>query len=67
MSPLEGQVHHIDYMSYICHACTKLKIGSPIQGLLHWNEKMDNKRWIIKKGVRERLIFKRKLRASKVK
>jgi len=43
MSPLEGQVHHIDHMSYICHACTKLKIGSPIQGLLHWNEKMDNK------------------------
>jgi hypothetical protein len=37
------------------------KIGSPIRGLLHWTEKTE-----MKKGVRERLIVKRKLRASRM-
>jgi len=47
--PSKGKFIVLDYMSYICHACTKLKIGSPIQGLLHWNEMMGNE----ERGQRE--------------
>ena len=62
MSPLEGQVHHLDYMSYIYHACTGMKnrFPHPRSTILDW------KRRIIKKGVRVRLIVKRKWRSSKV-
>jgi hypothetical protein len=63
MSPLEGQVHHIDYMPYIYHACTGRKNRFPHPMFTT----RDGKRLIIKKGVRVRLIVKRKWRASKVK
>ena len=56
MSPFEGQVHHLDYMSYIYHACTGMKnrFPHPRSTTLDW------KRWEMKKGVREGLIVKRK-------
>jgi len=44
MSPLEGQVHHIDYMSYICHACTGMEIGPPNKLCYPWLKNDDDKR-----------------------
>jgi len=38
MSPLEGSVHDIDYISYIYHACIGMKNRSPTQVVLHANE-----------------------------
>jgi len=35
MSPLEGQVHHIDYMSYIYHAYTGMKNWVPPSEVYH--------------------------------
>jgi hypothetical protein len=61
MSPLEGRVHHIVYM-FIHLSCMYRKENRfPLPRFTP----PDEKRWMIKKGVRERLIVKMKLRASK--
>ena len=66
MSALEGQVHHLNYMSCIYHACTGMKnrFPHPRSTILDWKRSGDHCQ---KKGVRARLIVKRKWRSSKVK